>query len=533
MAWSSYDPANHIGSGDIYAQALDADGNVMPGWPANGLPITAAEGTQRYPTMAPDGVGGAFVAWPDGGKLRIQHLTETGAVALGWPATGRVAADAVVGAPAPTAPDGAGGVYVVWTGPDTAPGSASLRLIRIGPDGGVSPGWPVDGLTIGVPGDPWAVDLVSDGEGGAFVGWTAWPEPQPHLLLIHRIAGDGTLHPAWPSGGVAVGEDDVPWSLGQPNLVPDGRGGLYAAWWRSPQLCAAVGPSGLCIQCCPPTNQIASHLDSNGALVAGWPAKGLFFGNAGRVAADARGGLLVATTSTAESDGQYIRSRGLVTRVGPDGTPATGWAFEGNPMCSERRHQINPAIVPDGFGGAYVSWIDARTFEAVLYVSRLTPSGSIADGWPATGSIGSEAAVSPEAPFLVSGNPGEAIVVWVDRRDGSPQLYAERARPGPPGPPAPRTGLGFAVADLRPNPARGAFWATVSLPEPGEATLELYDVAGRVLESRRITGGQVGVVQMNPSGRLAAGVYWLRLRQESTSPGMGVRSSTAKVILLP
>lgn len=532
MVWSSFDPADYIGSGEIYAQALDSDGNVMPGWPPNGLPITAAEGTQRYATMAPDGVGGAFVVWLDfatgGGKLRIQHLTEMGAVALGWPATGRVAGDDVVGATSPMAPDGAGGVYVVWTAPDTAPGSASLRLVRIGSDGEVSPGWPVDGLTMGAPGDPWAVGLAPDGEGGVFLGRTEFGTGLgTALLLIQRFAGDGTLHPAWPSGGIAVGEVDNAYGFDQLNLVPDGRGGLYAAWWRS-QFCWL-----LCLGCCPPPDQIASHLDSNGALVAGWPAKGLSFGNAGRVAADARGGLLVATTSTTVSGGQYFRTRGLVTRVRPDGTPAPGWAFEGNPMCSEPRHQTNPAIVPDGFGGAYVSWIDARTFEAVLYVSRLTPSGWIADGWPATGSIGSESAVSPDPPLLVSGNPGQAIVVWVDRRNGSPQLYAEQARPGPPGPPAPRAGLGFAVADVRPNPARGAFWATVSLPEPGEATLELFDVAGRVLESRRISGARVGVVRMNPSGRLAAGVYWLRLRQESASPAMGARSSTAKVILVP
>jgi hypothetical protein len=138
--------------------------------------------------------------------------------------------------------------------------------------------------------------------------------------------------------------------------------------------------------------------------------------------------------------------------------------------------------------------------------------------------------VDPASSILVPGRAGEAIVVWIDRRSGGRQLYAEPVRPGPAGPPAPRVGLGFTVTDIRPNPARGAFWATVSLPEPGTATLDLYDLAGRVLESRKLEGGRPGVVQMNVAGDLRPGVYWLRLRQGSMPSGM--RTSVARVAVV-
>jgi hypothetical protein len=362
----------------------------------------------------------------------------------------------------------------------------------------------------------------------------AWDEPYSEAgtrIAVRRFTPGGTPDPAWPAGGVGVGVLDLQWSDRQPSLVPDGTGGLYVAWWRQQALCPLTA---LCIPCSCPSDQFATHLGVNGGIVAGWPEAGIDFGDPGTVAADATGGLLIGTTSV-NSDripGPMDR-RGVAVRVLPDGSPASGWSLAGNPVCSEKPRQSTPAIVADGSGGTYVSWIDSRTFEPVLYLSRLTSSGSIAEGWPATGSIAAVAAVSPWSPVLTPGRAGEAVLVWADARSGSPVLYAERARPGPAGPPAPRAGLGFTVTDIRPNPARGAFWATVSLPEAGDATLELLDIMGRVLESRTIPGGRTGVLLLNSSGRLRAGVYWLRLRQPSGQPGAGMRSAVARVALVP
>jgi hypothetical protein len=443
-----------------------------------------------------------------------------GVVAPGWPEAGRIVATSGAIELSQIASDQAGGVYLGWveyTGGRNFP----KYLQRIAPTGEPAAGWPPAGLLLSAS---WGggMALTEDGLGGVYLAWTGHPPTTESeaRVLVHRVTSAGTPHPSWPTGGVVLGE------IGSysTQLVTDGAAGLYAAWTPD-VMCARAA----CIACPCPSPTFASHLSPEGALVPGWPAAGIQFGDYGAVASDAAGGLLVGTTSFEWSDAQ-VATRALAARVHPDGTPADGWSLSGNPVCSERRQQGTPSLRSDGLGGAFAAWIDYRTFEPVLYVSRLT-AGSVAAGWPETGSIGAPAAVSPVFPALVSGNAGDAFVVWADERSGSLQLYAERARPGPAGPPAPRTGLGFTVTDIRPNPARGAFWATVSLPEPGIATLELYDVMGRRLESHQMAGGRPGVVQLNVAGNLPAGIYTLRLRQGSLPAAQ--RTSIARVAIVP
>src|SRR5256885_2314148 len=50
---------------DVYMQRVTALGLIAPGWPADGLPIVAAPGTQYFSGLAGDGLGGALVAWED------------------------------------------------------------------------------------------------------------------------------------------------------------------------------------------------------------------------------------------------------------------------------------------------------------------------------------------------------------------------------------------------------------------------------------------------------------------------------------
>jgi hypothetical protein len=509
MFWSYQDPGSNVAG--IQAQVLDGDGNMLPGWGLDDL----APGTLRSPLAIGLGEDDARVVWLEhaGGtaSIHIQRLLG-GTLAPGWPVGGRMVVSAALVEQLALASDAAGGVYLAWN-QAPPPRAPDFRLLRLGADGAPAAGWPAGGLVLAAPQASWYLALAEDGAGGVYTAWSepAVPNVSSGAIRVRRFTSAGTPNPAWPVSGAAFGQGPA-----QPGLVPDGAFGLYATW-KPLVLCPVYG----CIGCYCPSPLIATHLDGNGAPVTGWPASGMEFGDNVVVSPDAAGGLLVGTTSG---------SRGLAARLRPDGTPAPGWSLAGNPVCSERRQQTSPSLLADGSGGAFASWIDYRTFEPVLYVSRLTPSGSIADGWPETGSIGSVAAVGPASPMLLPGRTGQALVVWTDSRSGSAQLYAEPARPGPAGPPAPRVGLGFTVTDIRPNPARGAFWATVSLPELGIATLELFDLAGRVLESRKLAGGRPGVVQMNVAGDLAPGVYWLRLRQGSLPSGM--RTSLARVAVM-
>jgi hypothetical protein len=219
----------------------------------------------------------------------------------------------------------------------------------------------------------------------------------------------------------------------------------------------------------------------------------------------------------------------IMTRVGPGARPVPSW--EAVPASPEGYQQVSPSVVADGEGGAYLAWIDHRTGTAELMLTHFDASGKLASGWPFLGSLAAPAARSPQEPLLVAPRTGRPILIWTDRRAGSLHVYAEEAVAGPPAGPK-LIGVGYpapgalAVEDVRPQPVRGRFWVRLSLPDPTPTTLELIDVAGRVIESRRLDAGRParGSIAFNESARLTPGVYWLRAVQSG-------RSAAARVVV--
>jgi hypothetical protein len=85
----------------------------------------------------------------------------------------------------------------------------------------------------------------------------------------------------------------------------------------------------------------------------------------------------------------------------------------------------------------------------------------------------------------------------------------------------------FALAGLRPNPAREDFTLAFSLQDASPARLEVLDIAGRRVFAHEL--GQLGsgnhVLNMAEGRTLASGVYMLRLTQ-------GGHSLTARAVVL-
>ena len=50
---------------DIYVQSISSDGLMGPGWFTGGLPVCDEAGTQFYPAIIRDGLGGTIIAWRD------------------------------------------------------------------------------------------------------------------------------------------------------------------------------------------------------------------------------------------------------------------------------------------------------------------------------------------------------------------------------------------------------------------------------------------------------------------------------------
>src|SRR5207249_5438742 len=86
--------------------------------------------------------------------------------------------------------------------------------------------------------------------------------------------------------------------------------------------------------------------------------------------------------------------------------------------------------------------------------------------------------------------------------------------------------LQFALRGLTPNPSAGDPVVAFSLASGGPATLEMFDLSGRLVLSREV--GSLGAgnqsIRLTGSGRLAAGVYAVRLRQ-------GLKIATVRAVV--
>jgi hypothetical protein len=115
ITWSDY--RNGINY-DIYAQRVGGSGSNL--WTANGAPVCLATGSQSWPELASDGVGGAVVTWMDNrdwstskGDIYAQHLDASGNRL--WAAEGVAICNATESQEYPQiAPDGEGGAIIAW-----------------------------------------------------------------------------------------------------------------------------------------------------------------------------------------------------------------------------------------------------------------------------------------------------------------------------------------------------------------------------------------------------------------------------------
>ncbi|MBN1327279.1 MAG: hypothetical protein JW996_04955, partial [Candidatus Cloacimonetes bacterium] len=94
VAWVDF---RNEDAGDIYAQKLDADGNLL--WDPSGVPLCLAEDIQISLNIVNDANGGAYVIWldnrfPGGSDIYGTHILSNGEIAAGWTTDGNPIANA-------------------------------------------------------------------------------------------------------------------------------------------------------------------------------------------------------------------------------------------------------------------------------------------------------------------------------------------------------------------------------------------------------------------------------------------------------
>lgn len=436
------------GKTNIYAQRLDGAGDFM--WGIDGIALCSAQHDQNSPAVVSDGAGGAIVAWQDlrsdGSNLEadiyVRRINSGGAPQ--WTSDG---VPICTSAYAQTAPqlveDGLGGAIIVWSDKRTEQVQTDIYAQRVNSAGATQ--WSVNGVALCTASDSQdAVAITTDGAGGAIATWT---DNRTAVLDIYaqRVNPSGVIQ--WTVNGVAVCaafESQV-----EPAIIPDGKGGAIVTWSDS----RLFGPLEYDVY--------AQRLNSAGASL--WAP-----------------------------DGNYV-----TVVAGPES-------------------QIRP--IPDGAGGVVMTWVDRRGIDYNIYAQRLSAGGTAQ--WTANGIALCADNMDQINPAIVPDGFGGAIVAWSDYRNGLPDIYANRvsAGGGIPTSVGKTPSMFLTAANIYPNPFSAVTSIDVTLSDEADVNLEIFDVAGRRVRALSMGVLGAGTTPLAFDGRderghrLPSGVYFCRIQ---------------------
>ncbi|MDD4856769.1 MAG: FlgD immunoglobulin-like domain containing protein [Candidatus Krumholzibacteria bacterium] len=333
---------------DIYAQKVDATGTVQ--WTTNGIVLCSAAGHQLYPTIASDGADGAIVTWYDfrdeNWDIYAQKVNASGIIQ--WTSDGVPLCTAVSDQTNPViVSDDAGGAVVAWY--DYRDGNWDIYAQRVDATGTVQ--WIVDGIPLCmVERDQQYPAIASDGVGGAIVTWLDYRESN-YDIYAQRVNATGTVQ--WTTDGVAIcTATGLQW---YPAITSDGVGGAIITWHDDSY------------------SIYAQRVDAIGTVQ--WTTDGIAICTATGlqwypvITSDGVGGAIV--TWLDDRDGNYDI---YAQRVDASGT--TQWTTDGIALCSATTNQYYPAIASDGAGGAIVTWYDSRSGNYDIYVQSVDARGA-------------------------------------------------------------------------------------------------------------------------------------------------------------
>jgi predicted lipoprotein with Yx(FWY)xxD motif len=509
IVWEDFRPTSGTVEVDIYAQRVDATGSVT--WTADGVGLCTYAGWQRFPVIVSDGAGGAIVAWEDsrgvGKDVYAQRVNANGTPQ--WTADGvalctfgndqmRLAITT----------DGSGGAIVTWD--DRRGGPFDVYAQRVNASG--VPQWTADGVAVSVAASNQEfASVATDGLGGAIITWQDF-RTFPADIYAQRLNASGVAQ--WTDNGVAL--CTAVDTQTEPLIISDGAGGAVITWTDG-----RAGSASL------EWDIYVQKVNASG--VPQWAADGVALCTVAKrqwlpaIATDGAGGAIV--TWVDQRNGWPSYDDILAQRVDGSGVPQ--WTADGVVICGTDGSQADPGIVSDGAGGAIIAWGNP---PGDIFGQRVDASG--VSQWTADGDSVSAAAGGQSGPVLVSAGVGSAIVAWDDTRSGtSTDVYAQRVPlGGVVGIPEGDLPSAVWLAAASPNPSRGMTMIRLGLPHEANASLLLFDAAGRRVRTLIDTTLPAGEHLVEWDGRDAAGArarsgfYIMRLQ-------VGETVRTAKLIV--
>ncbi|MHA1264619.1 MAG: hypothetical protein ACTSRS_05210 [Candidatus Helarchaeota archaeon] len=210
---------------DIYAQQLNQTGGIE--WTINGVAITTATGSQRYPQLVADGADGAIIVWDDyrasNYDIYAQRINSTGVVQ--WIVNGTAICSAVQTQVNPRiVEDDIGGAIITWE--DFRTGAAfDIYAQRINHSGQVQ--WTPNGVPVCTENQNQAnIQLVSDGSEGAIIVWEDLRTAVDKDIYSQRINSTG--HIQWSAQSEKI--CNLPNNQENPVLVASNSMGAIIAW---------------------------------------------------------------------------------------------------------------------------------------------------------------------------------------------------------------------------------------------------------------------------------------------------------------
>jgi hypothetical protein len=193
VAWIDY--RNNPLEGDVYAQKLDEDGNLL--WDEAGVPICLADDEQISLNIVNNGDGGAYIIWLDqrlqsGPDIFGTHILADGTIAAGWETDGN---PIIVESNNQTQhtfwEDGTGGAVIAWTDARAAGGS-DIYIQRIAPDGELL--WAENGnLLVGAEGEQSRPKVTRTSENNFFFAWQDKRSDPSGDLYMQLVDLDGNF----------------------------------------------------------------------------------------------------------------------------------------------------------------------------------------------------------------------------------------------------------------------------------------------------------------------------------------------------
>jgi hypothetical protein len=292
-----------------------------------------------------------------------------------------------------------------------------------------------------------------------------------------------------------------------PTIVSDGAGGAIVTWQD-----ARSGPTA---------DIYAQRVNAVGVPL--WTADGVALCTAANgqayptIASDGAAGAIVTWYDNRSGTNYDIYAQ----RVNKTGV--VQWTADGVALCTAANDQANPTIVSDGSGGAIVTWQDRRSGNYDIFAQRVNAAGvpqCTADGVKVCTAAGDK-----QVPTIVAAGAGGAIVTWQDGRSGNYDIYAQNINGDCTlggtvvSVPAVPIAASFALSRVEPNPSVGELRVSFSLLDDTAASLEVYDLTGRRLESQELgsLGAGAHIVALGRGVRWPPGIYEVRLKQGSRS----------------